>query len=77
MTRCVICRQGELRPGTTQAELKVGADRILVAVEAEVCAECGEAYFSAGAMQRLERVRDDFNRKAIQPQVVGSVYQAA
>ena len=77
MTRCVICRQGELRRGPAQAEIKVGADRILVAVDAEVCSECGEAYYSASAMHRLERVREDFGRKAIQPPVVGSVYQAA
>jgi len=73
--KCVICKTGEVQPATVQAEVKVGCDRLLVPVEAEVCRECGEAYYSPEALRMLERVRDDFTRKAITPSPVGRVYQ--
>ena len=77
MMRCVICKTGEVRPAFVQAEAKVGSDRLLVPVEAEVCQECGEAYYSSEAMRQIERARDDFERKAITPPPVGTVYQVS
>ncbi|MBI2370780.1 MAG: YgiT-type zinc finger protein [Deltaproteobacteria bacterium] len=73
--KCVICKTGEVQPDTVQAEIKAGCDRLLVTVEAEVCRECGEAYYSSEALRLLERVRDDFSRKVIAPPSVGKVYQ--
>jgi YgiT-type zinc finger domain-containing protein len=73
--QCVICKSGAVTPGKAQAELKVEGDHLLVPVEAEVCAECGEAYYSAETMRYLERVREDFLRKAIAPSPIGRVYQ--
>jgi len=73
--QCVICKQGEVKPATMEAELKVGRDRLLVPVQAEVCAECGEAYYSTETMRYLERVREDFLRRVITPSSIGNVYQ--
>lgn len=73
--KCVICKTGEVQPAKVQAEIKVGCDRLLVPVEAEVCPECGESYYSAEALRHLERAREDFVRKAIAPATVGKVYQ--
>ena len=75
--QCVICKRGEVRPAKIEAELKVGSDRLLVQVQAEACAECGEAYYSTETMQYLERVREDFTRRMITPPLVGSVYQVS
>ena len=75
--KCAICKTGEVGPSTVQTEVRVGSDHILVTVEAEACTECGEAYFSSEAMRYLERVRDDFTRKAIKPTSVGTVYQVS
>lgn len=75
--KCVICKTGEVKPSTVQAEIKVGYDHLLVTVEAEACAECGEAYYSSETMRYLERVRDDFSRKAITPPSIGTVYQVS
>lgn len=72
---CVICKKGEVQLATIEAELKIGKDRLLVPVRAEVCAECGEAYYSAETMQYLEQVRENFEQKAITPPSIGSVYQ--
>ena len=75
--RCVICKTGEAQLATVQAEVKVGCDRLLVPVEAEVCLECGEPYYSTEALRYLERVREDFARKVITPASVGKVYQVS
>ena len=75
--RCVICKTGEVQLATVQAEVKVGCDRLLVPVEAEVCLECGEPYYSTEALRYLERVREDFARKVITPASVGKVYQVS
>jgi YgiT-type zinc finger domain-containing protein len=77
MSRCLICKRGEVQPGKVQAEIKAGSDHLLVPVEAEVCAECGEAYYSTKTMRHLERVREDFLRKAISPESIGHVYQVS
>jgi hypothetical protein len=47
----------------------------MVPVEAEVCDECGEAYYSTEAMRHLEQVRENFLRKVIAPPSAGHVYQ--
>lgn len=73
--QCVICKTGEVKPARVEAEIKVGGDHLLVPVEAETCAQCGEAYYSTEALQYLERVREDFVRKAIAPTSIGRVYQ--
>ena len=75
--KCAICKTGDVRPGTVQAEMKVGSDRLLVPVQADVCGECGEAYYSPEALRHLERVREDFARKVISPASVGTVYRVS
>lgn len=75
--KCVICRTGEVQPGTVETELKVGPDRLIVRLLAELCQQCGEVYYSPEALQKLERVREDFVRKAIAPQPVGQVYEVS
>ena len=43
--KCVICKQGETRPGTTTITLERGAFTMVVkAVPAQVCQNCDEAY---------------------------------
>ena len=75
--QCVICKTGDVRPETVQAEVKIGSDRLVVPVQAEVCAECGEAYYSPEVLRHLERVREDFARKAISPASIGTVYKVS
>ena len=74
---CVIYKTGAIRPATVQAVIKIGCDRLLVPVEAETCAQCGESYYSAEALQRLDRVREDFARRVITPASIGKVYQVS
>ncbi len=74
---CVICKRGTVTPGKVQAEINVGTDHLLVPVEAEVCKECGEAYYSTETMHYLDQVRDNFVRKIISPPSIGHVYQVS
>lgn len=74
---CVICKRGTVKPGKVQAEIKVGTDHLLVPVEAEVCKECGEAYYSTETMRYLDQVRDNFVQKVITPPSIGHVYQVS
>jgi YgiT-type zinc finger domain-containing protein len=76
--KCVICKMGEVHASAEhRAEVKVGSDRLLVLVEAEICDECGEIYYSADALRQLEKVRKDFSRRAIAPPSIGKVYQVS
>ena len=73
--KCVICKSGEVVQAPVQTEIKVGNDHLMVTVQAEACAECGEAYYSAETLRYLERLREEFTRKKIVPPLVGKVYQ--
>jgi YgiT-type zinc finger domain-containing protein len=77
MTHHVICKRGAVAPGKVQAESKIAGDHLPEPVDAEVCAECGESYYSAETMRYLERVREDFIRKTIAPPSIGHVYQVS
>ena len=72
--KCVICKRGEVVQAAVQTEIKVGYDHLMVTVQAEACAECGEAYYSPDTLRDLERLREEFTRKKIVPPPVGKVY---
>ncbi len=45
--KCVICKQGETKPGNTTVTLERGETTVIVKkVPAEVCENCGEYYLS-------------------------------
>jgi YgiT-type zinc finger domain-containing protein len=73
--KCVICKSGDVEQAVVQAEIKVGHDHLMVNVQAEACAECGEAYFSAETLRYFERLKEEFTRQEIVPPTVGKVYQ--
>ena len=54
--KCVLCRTGETRPGTTTETYELGGAVVVVrGVPTEVCRQCGEE-------RRRERRRDDRRR---------------
>ena len=73
--KCVICKTGDVKKASVQAEIKVGYDHLLVTVQAEACTECREPYYTSDTMRYLERLRDEFTRKEIAPALVGKVYE--
>ncbi len=58
--QCVICKTGETKKGKASFTVeKQGAYLIFSNVPAEVCSNCGEAYFSAQTTQELEQKAAD------------------
>ena len=54
---CVICKHGDTQPGTTRIAVERGPTVLVVrSVPAEVCDNCGEAYLSADAVDRLQQM---------------------
>jgi YgiT-type zinc finger domain-containing protein len=52
--QCVICKQGETRPGTATVTLERGATTVVIKnVPAEVCENCGEYYLSEEMTDRV------------------------
>ncbi len=52
--KCVICKHGETRPGTTSITLeRQGLTVVFTSVPAEVCENCGEQYMDADTAARL------------------------
>jgi YgiT-type zinc finger domain-containing protein len=52
--RCVVCRQGETRPGTTTLVLQRGGATVVINdVPARVCENCGEDYVDEQVAERV------------------------
>jgi YgiT-type zinc finger domain-containing protein len=55
--RCVLCRNGETRPGTADKSFShAGMTLVVKDVPAEICENCGERYFDADVTQELLRI---------------------
>ena len=67
---CVICKQGKTGPGTTRMAVERGTTVLVVrGVPAQVCDNCGEAYLSAEAVDRLQEMLAAAARGGVQVEV--------
>ncbi len=65
--RCVICKQGEVRPGTATVVLeRNGMTRVVKSVPARVCENYGEEYVDEEITARLLREAEDAARSGVQ-----------
>lgn len=65
--RCVICKQGEVRPGTATVMLeRNGMTLVVKSVPARVCENCGEEYVDEDVTARLLREAEDAARSGVQ-----------
>jgi YgiT-type zinc finger domain-containing protein len=54
--RCVLCKNGETRPGTVTVTLERGKTVVVVRdVPADVCENCSEYYLDSSVAQRVYR----------------------
>jgi len=68
--KCVICKQGETRPGHTTVTLERGqAVLVFRNVPAQVCANCGEAYVSEEVTAQLLEEAEEAIRARVQVDV--------
>jgi YgiT-type zinc finger domain-containing protein len=51
--RCIVCRHGDTRPGTTMATFHRVGCTVVNEVPAEVCENCGEVYVDETVTQQL------------------------
>jgi YgiT-type zinc finger domain-containing protein len=68
---CVICKVGRTKKGKTNFTLeKNGAFLIYKDVEAEVCDNCGEAYFSIETSRKIEQLSTEAVNKGAELEVL-------
>ena len=68
--RCVICRQGNVRPGVTTVTLEPGGVTLVIKqVPARVCDTCGETYVDEDAAQRLLGIAEEVAGSGVQVDV--------
>lgn len=68
---CVICKVGKTKKGKTNFTLeKNGAFLIYKDVDADVCDNCGETYFSVETSRKIERLSTEAVEKGAELEVV-------
>ena len=68
--KCVICKHGEARPGTTTVTLtRDGTTLVVKGVPARVCANCGEEYVDDVTTARLLEVAEQAARSGVEVEV--------
>ena len=65
--KCVICRQGETRPGKATVTLERGGTTVVIrGVPARVCGNCGEEYIDEEIAAQLLRTTEEMARSGAQ-----------
>jgi YgiT-type zinc finger domain-containing protein len=74
--RCVICKNGQTKPGRATVTLERQDTTLVVKnVPAEVCSNCGEEYVDEKAASRLLKTAEDVAQRGVQVDVRS--YEAA
>ena len=65
--KCVICKQGETRPGAATVTLeREGTILIVKSVPAQVCQNCGEEYITESITAKLLQQAEEAVRAGVQ-----------
>jgi YgiT-type zinc finger domain-containing protein len=65
--KCVICKQGETRSGTTTVTLeREGTVLVVRSVPAQVCQNCGEEYIDEDITAKLLQQAEEAVRAGVQ-----------
>jgi len=65
--KCVICKQGETRPGKATVTLeRDGMTLVIKGVPASVCANCGEEYVDEETTARLLKTAEEAVQTGVQ-----------
>ncbi len=69
--KCVICKNGETRPGTVTVALHRGETTVLVkGTPAEVCQNCGEYYLEEQVTQKLYAQAEEAARRHAEVEIL-------
>jgi YgiT-type zinc finger domain-containing protein len=58
LTKCALCG-GEVKPQRVEKVIRVEKDVVIVLVNAEVCQQCGEAYYTPKTVEKLQEMRKE------------------
>ncbi len=68
--KCVICKNGETRPGKATVTLERGATTLVIkGVPAGVCANCGEEYVDEAITAQLLNTAEEAAQAGVQVDV--------
>ena len=56
LTKCALCG-GDIRQGKVEKVIRVENNVVIVSVDAEVCQQCGEAYYTPKTVEKLQEMR--------------------
>ncbi|GIW92845.1 MAG: hypothetical protein KatS3mg110_0886 [Pirellulaceae bacterium] len=69
--KCMICKNGETRPGTVTATLHRGETIVLVkGTPAEVCENCGEYYLDEAVARKLYALAEEAARRHAEVEIL-------
>ncbi len=58
LTKCALCG-GDIKSGKVEKVIRVENDVVIVSVDAEVCQQCGEAYYTPKTVEKLQEMRKE------------------
>lgn len=68
--KCTICKNGETKDSKTTATMTKGNTTVVFQdVPAQVCENCGEAYFSENTTNQLLKLSDEAAQSGVQVEV--------
>lgn len=73
---CALCG-GSVEPKQVEEEVRSKGRHILVTVDAEVCSDCSEQYFSAAVVDGLIKVKESADKGELPMTEIGKVYRAS
>ena len=69
--RCILCKQGETKPGTVTVTLQRNDTTVIVkGVPAEVCENCGEYYLEDQVTERVLSMAEEAARKNVEVEIL-------
>ncbi len=67
MTRCVVCKTGEVRQGTATLTVeRAGMTLVIKGVPGQVCGHCSEAYFDEATTKQIEAIVERLEQSGVQ-----------
>jgi YgiT-type zinc finger domain-containing protein len=68
--KCIVCKSGDTKPGVSTVTLERDSTTVVFkSVPAQVCQDCGEAYFDEDIVGRLSDVMEEAARMGVQVDV--------
>lgn len=69
--RCVLCKQGDTRPGNVTVTLQRGDTTVIIkGVPAEICENCGEYYLAENVTEKVLSIAEEAAKKNAEVEIL-------